>query len=68
MTMHVCVKFECHMGEYFDLLMVFIFAHPSLSPCRRVFVLAATVWQYVLPPRSSASLYDPTDDEWMFES
>lgn len=39
-----------------------------LSPCRRVFVLAAALRQYVLPPRSSASLYDPTDDEWMSES
>lgn len=40
----------------------------SLFPCRGVFVLAAALRQYVLPPRCSASLYDPTDDEWMFES
>lgn len=31
-------------------------------------ILAAALRQYVLPPCSSASLYDPTDDEWMFES
>lgn len=40
----------------------------SLCPCRGVLVLAAALWQYVLPPRSSASLYDPADDEWMSES
>lgn len=37
-------------------------------PCRRMLLLAATLWQHVLPPGSSASLYDSTDDEWMFES
>lgn len=48
--------------------MVFISARLPLCPCRGVLLLAATLWQHVLPPRSSASLYDPTDDEWMFES
>lgn len=48
--------------------MVFISAHLPLCPCRGGFLLAATLRQHVLPPRSSASLYDPTDDEWMSES
>lgn len=39
-----------------------------LCLCRRVLLLAAAVWQHVLPPRRSASLHDPADDERMFES
>lgn len=39
-----------------------------LSVRRRVLVLAATLWQHVLPPRRSAPLHDPADDEWVFES
>lgn len=56
--------------EYFYLFIdsVYFFPIHLLPPCRRVFVLAATLWQYVLPPRSSASLYDPTDDERVLES
>lgn len=67
-TLCVCAWMLYIMREYFHLFIVFIFAHPSLSARRRVFVLAAALWQYVLPPRSSASLYDPADDEWRFES
>lgn len=64
----VCVWILNATWEYFYLLMLVFFARPPLSPCRRVLLLAAALWQYVLPPCSSASLYDPADDEWMFES
>lgn len=39
-----------------------------LCLCRRVLLLAAALWQHVLPPRCSALLHDPADDERMFES
>lgn len=39
-----------------------------LLSCRGMLILAASIWQHVLPPRSSAKLYDPTDDGWMAES
>ena len=64
----VCVNTECYVGIFLFINTVYFCLSASLSPCRRVLLLAAALWQYVLPPCSAASLYDPTDDEWMFES
>lgn len=36
--------------------------------CRGVLILAAALWQYVLPPCGSAQLHDPADDERMVKS
>lgn len=67
-TRCVCVNVTYHAGIFSFIYSIYFCPSVSLSARRRVFVLAAALWQYVLPPRSSASLYDPADDEWRFES
>ncbi len=80
-TKNIGCKTWCHLNSLFtwDLKysfwlcksrILFIFLSVvtvSLSLCRGVFVLAASVWWCMLSSGRSASLYDTTDDEWLSE-
>lgn len=59
---------RCLIGGEVGVNVEFLLIINGVCVCRRVLLLAAAVRQHVLPPRRSASLHDPADDERTLES
>lgn len=67
---NVCLCLSCGMPSGMFFFQLFLNGLYFCYFCSRrgVFLLAAALRQHVLPPRGSASLHDPADDERLFKS